>query len=158
MVLLVVLLPNLYRNEKQNTQAGGRRHFLVTSRKTRKRDGELIRYNPEICPVRHVLDGIGDKWTILVLTALKARSHRFSELRRAVPDVSQRMLTVTLRKLERDGYVTRTVTPTVPTRVDYTLSELGDSLVETLAPLAEWALNNRGSVAKARAIYDADKE
>ena len=124
-------------------------------RETRNRDGDLIRYNPEICPVRHVLDGIGDKWTILVLTALNDRSHRFSELRRAVPDISQRMLTVTLRKLERDGYVTRAVTPTVPIRVDYALSELGESLVAVLAPLAAWALDHRDPVARSRAIYDA---
>lgn len=129
---------------------------MVTMQDTQSRDGETIRYDPEICPVRHVLDGIGDKWTILVLTALKERSHRFSELRRAVPDVSQRMLTVTLRKLERDGYVIRTVTPTVPTRVDYALSALGGSLVDALAPLAAWALEHRDPVAMARAIYDAD--
>ena len=125
-------------------------------RETQSRDGETIRYNPEICPVRHVLDGIGDKWTILVLTALKERSRRFSELRRAVPDVSQRMLTVTLHKLERDAYVVRTVTPTVPTRVDYALSTLSVSLVDALAPLAAWALEHRDPAAMARAIYDAD--
>lgn len=129
---------------------------MVTMRETRNRDGKLIQYNPEICPVRHVLDGIGDKWTILVLTALKDHDQRFSDLRRAIPDVSQRMLTVTLRKLERDGYVTRTVTPTVPLRVDYALSDLGHSLVGALAPLAAWALDHRDPVAKSRAIYDAD--
>ena len=127
---------------------------MVTKPRTPNRDGVLIEYDPEICPVRHVLDGIGDKWTILVLTALKSESHRFSELRRAIPDVSQRMLTVTLRKLERDGYLTRSVTPSIPPRVDYDLTKLGRSLCETLAPLAAWALENRDDVAKARALYD----
>lgn len=127
---------------------------MVTKPSTRNREGALIEYDPEICPVRHVLDGIGDKWTILVLTSLKAQSLRFSELRRAIPDVSQRMLTVTLRKLERDGYVTRTVTPSTPPRVDYALTDMGRSLCEKLAPLAAWALQNRDGVAKARALYD----
>ena len=111
---------------------------MVTKPTTRNGEGALIEYDPDICPVRHVLDGIGDKWTILVLTSLKARGLRFSELRRAIPDVSQRMLTVTLRKLERDGYVSRAVTPSIPPRVDYALTELGLSLVVTLAPLAAW--------------------
>ncbi len=116
--------------------------------------GHLIEYDPQICPVRHVLNGIGDKWTILVLTALKSGPMRFSELRRAIADISQRMLTVTLRKLERDGFVSREVTPTVPARVDYELTDLGKSLVGTLAPLAEWALNHRDPIAKSRALYD----
>ncbi len=114
-----------------------------------------IEYDPEICPVRHVLDGIGDKWTILVLTGLKPGSLRFSELKRAIPDISQRMLTQTLRKLERDGYLSRAVTPSIPPRVDYKLTELGESLVAQLGPLAEWALAAREAVAIARAEYDA---
>ena len=127
---------------------------MVTKPTTHNSAGETIEYDPQICPVRHVLDGIGDKWTILVLTGLKTGSMRFSELRRAIPDVSQRMLTVTLRKLERDGFLTRTVTPTVPARVDYALTDLGGSLVEHLAPLAAWALDHRDPIAKARALYD----
>ena len=114
-----------------------------------------IEYDPNICPVRHVLDGVGDKWTILVITALKPGSQRFSELKRAIPDISQRMLTQTLRKLERDGYLTRTVTPTIPPRVDYDLTDLGRSLVSQLEPLAAWALGSRAAIARARAEYDA---
>ncbi|MEM6634849.1 MAG: helix-turn-helix domain-containing protein [Pseudomonadota bacterium] len=114
-----------------------------------------LRYDPDICPVRHVLDGIGDKWTILVLTALKRGQMRFSALRRDIPDISQRMLTQTLRKLERDGFVLRVVTPQVPPRVDYTLKPLGLSLVEELEPLAAWALSRREAIAIARAEYDA---
>lgn len=130
---------------------------MATKPSTRNRDGQLVEYDPEICPMRHMLDGIGDKWTILVLTALKAQGMRFSELRGAIPDVSQRMLTVTLRKLEQDGYLTRTVTPSIPPRVDYALTDLGLSLVKMLAPLADWALAHRDGVARARALYDAEQ-
>ena len=112
-------------------------------------------YDPEICPVRHVLKGIADKWTILILAALKADRQRFSQIKRLVPDVSQRMLVQTLRKLERDGYVTRDVTPSIPPRVDYELTELGRSLVTQLAPLAQWADEHRTAVGEARAAYDA---
>ncbi|MDJ0629279.1 MAG: helix-turn-helix domain-containing protein [Rhodobacter sp.] len=114
-----------------------------------------IEYDPNICPVRHVLDGVGDKWTILVITGLKPGSQRFSELKRAIPDISQRMLTQTLRKLERDGYVTRDVTPSIPPRVDYELTDLGRSLLGALEPLAAWALDARDAVARSRALYDA---
>ena len=117
-------------------------------------DDTNLFYDPEICPVRHVLDQIGDKWSILVLTALKLETHRFSELKRAIPDVSQRMLTKTLRSLERDGLIERHVTPTTPPRVEYNLTPLGQSLVKVLEPLAGWALDKRGDVAKSRAIFD----
>ncbi|MEL6168015.1 MAG: helix-turn-helix domain-containing protein [Pseudomonadota bacterium] len=118
---------------------------------------EGIAYDPNLCPVRAVLHSIGDKWSILVLTALREREHRFSELRRAIPDISQRMLTQTLRKLERDGYVTRTVTPEVPPRVDYALTPLGQSLCQGLWSLAGWARENLSDVAAARARYDERK-
>ena len=121
---------------------------------TRKKTYEDL-YNPNICPVRHILDGVGDKWTILVVTLLMEGQHRFSEINKAIPDISKRMLTQTLRKLERDGYVTRTVTPTIPARVDYELTELGQSLCDMLQPLAAWALEQRKAVAKARALYDS---
>ena len=111
-------------------------------------------YDPEICPVRHVLKGIADKWTILILAGLKADRQRFSQLKRLVPDISQRMLTETLRKLERDGYVTREVTPSIPPRVDYELTDLGKSLVTQLAPLAQWADEHRDAVGLARKAYD----
>ncbi|MEM8630258.1 MAG: helix-turn-helix domain-containing protein [Pseudomonadota bacterium] len=114
-----------------------------------------IEYDPNICPVRHVLDGIGDKWTILVITALKPGALRFSQIKRDIPDVSQRMLTQTLRKLERDGFLLRTVTPSIPPRVDYELTTLGRSLLATLEPLAAWALDKRDAIAQARADYDA---
>lgn len=115
-------------------------------------------YDPEICPVRHVLKGIADKWTILILAALKADRQRFSQIKRLVPDVSQRMLAQTLRKLERDGYVIREVTPSIPPRVDYELTDMGRSLVKQLAPLARWADEHRSAVGRARAEYDSRKD
>jgi DNA-binding HxlR family transcriptional regulator len=111
-------------------------------------------YDPELCPIRDVIDGIGDKWTILVLTGLKVSDLRFSQMKRQIPDISQRMLTQTLRKLERDGLITRTVTPSIPPRVDYALTDLGRSLNTELAPLAKWALANMQTIANARYIYD----
>lgn len=122
---------------------------MVTARKPR-----VVEYDPNICPVRHVLDEIGDKWSILVITGLKTGPARFSELRRAIPDVSQKMLTQTLRKLQRDGFIGREVTYTIPPRVDYELTPLGQSLCLQLEPLAKWALDSRDAIAKARAEYD----
>ncbi|MEL6645282.1 MAG: helix-turn-helix domain-containing protein [Pseudomonadota bacterium] len=115
---------------------------------------EPVKYDPNICPVRHVMAQVGDKWSILVLTGLKQDQMRFSELKRYIPDISQRMLTKTLRSLERDGLVLRTVTPTVPPRVDYELTDLGRSLVKMLEPVAQWSLDNREAVAKARYAFD----
>lgn len=106
------------------------------------------------CPVRDVLDRVGDKWSVLVITLLGDGPLRFMELKRAIGLVSQRMLTRTLRGLERDGLVSRTVFPTVPPRVDYELTPLGRDLRETLAPLAAWAFAHDADVAAARADYD----
>ncbi|MDO8209494.1 helix-turn-helix domain-containing protein [Conexibacter sp. CPCC 206217] len=110
------------------------------------------------CPVRDVLDRIGDKWSVLAITLLGDGPLRFMELKRAIGLVSQRMLTRTLRGLERDGLVTRTVFPTVPPRVDYELTELGRSLHATLAELARWSYAHRDDVAAARADYDARED
>ncbi|HST43560.1 MAG TPA: helix-turn-helix domain-containing protein [Conexibacter sp.] len=107
------------------------------------------------CPVRDVLDRIGDKWSVLVITLLGGGPMRFMELKRAIELVSQRMLTRTLRALERDGLITRTVFPTVPPRVDYELTELGRGLHATLAELARWSYAHRADVEAARAAYDA---
>lgn len=114
-------------------------------------------YDPDLCPVRHVLKGIADKWTILVLAGLKSGPQRFSELKRVVPDVSQKMLTQTLRRLERDGFATRDVTPSIPPRVDYELTSLGQSLIDQLVPLAHWASANGHAVSEARRHYDSAK-
>jgi DNA-binding HxlR family transcriptional regulator len=109
----------------------------------------------DACPVRDILARIGDKWSILIIAMLEAGPKRFSELRRAVDGVSQRMLTLTLRGLERDGLVTRTVTPTIPPRVDYELTKLGQTLLEPVMAFATWAEKNSVRVQEARSRYDA---
>lgn len=109
----------------------------------------------ETCPVREVLDRIGDKWSVLVVTLLGDGTMRFSELQRAIEGISQRMLTRTLRSLERDGLVDRTVHPTVPPRVDYELTDLGRTLLDPVAAIAAWAAENREAVQAARARHDA---
>ena len=117
-----------------------------------------ISLDPSTCPVRHVLDGVSDKWSILVLAALQMSPCRFSELRRDIPDVSQKMLTHTLRKLERDGLVERIVTPTAPPRVDYRMRPLGQSLFVRLSGMARWVIENRAKIDAARAEFDARKD
>ena len=104
-----------------------------------------------------LLSRIGDKWTVLVVETLGAGPKRFNELRREIPSVSQRMLTLTLRNLERDGLVSRTVTPTIPPRVDYELTELGDSLQKPICGLVQWAIDNSGEIHDAQDQYDRDQ-
>ncbi len=105
------------------------------------------------CPVRDVLDCIGDRWSLLTLLALADGTLRFTEVKRAIGDISQRMLAQTLRALERDGYVTREVHASVPPRVEYTLTVLGESLLTKVTPLIHWANENHGQVRKARKAY-----
>ncbi len=104
-----------------------------------------------------VLARVGDKWTVLVVTVLGEGPKRFNELRRALGSISQRMLTLTLRCLERDGLVTRTVFPTVPPRVDYELTQLGHSLLEPVSRLGLWARQNRSAMERARQRFDAGR-
>lgn len=105
--------------------------------------------------VSDILQRVGDKWTVLVVGKLGDGSLRFNELRTAVGGISQKMLTTTLRGLERDGFVTRTIYPTIPPRVDYELTELGHELLEPVLKLGEWARNNTSRVNAARARFDA---
>src|SRR6476660_723183 len=107
--------------------------------------------------VREILDRVGDKWSVLVIALLGEHAHRFSELRRAIEGISQRMLTLTLRQLERDGLVSRTVHATVPPRVDYALTPLGESVLEPLTVLMRWAQEHGTDVAVARRRYDEDR-
>jgi DNA-binding HxlR family transcriptional regulator len=107
-----------------------------------------------ICPIRDVLDQIGDKWTTLMLIALSAGPRRFGQLRRAIPDVSQRMLTQTLRDLQRDGLVAREVFATVPPTVEYSLTPLGRSLLVPLKTLTGWAARHAGAIQTARSAFD----
>ena len=109
----------------------------------------------EDCEVRQILDRIGDKWSLLVIALLDRRRLRFTELRREIDGVSQRMLSVTLRQLERDGLVTRTVYPVVPPRVDYALTPLGRTLHQTIKALVTWTEEHTGEIAASRAAYDA---
>jgi DNA-binding HxlR family transcriptional regulator len=110
---------------------------------------------PDDCrAVSEVLARVGDKWTVLVVSALGDGPRRFNELRRALGSISQRMLTLTLRGLERDGLVTRTVFPTVPPRVDYELTDLGRSLLEPVKGLGAWALTHRPDIQEARKRFD----
>jgi DNA-binding HxlR family transcriptional regulator len=106
-------------------------------------------------PVNEVLSRIGDKWTVLVVSLLGRGSMRFSEIKTSIGSISQKMLTATLRGLERDGYVTRTVYPTIPPRVDYELTALGRDLLVPVKALGDWAIKNQTRVAEARAKFDA---
>jgi DNA-binding HxlR family transcriptional regulator len=112
----------------------------------------------EDCEVRQVLDRIADKWSLLVIALLDRSTMRFGELRRNIDGVSQRMLTVTLRHLERDGLVSRTVHPVVPPRVDYALTPLGRTLHATIQSLVTWTEDHQHLIAAARAAYDARAE
>lgn len=109
----------------------------------------------ECLAVSEVLARIGDKWTVLVVELLKGGPMRFSEIRRTISGISQRMLTLTLRSLERDGLVTRTVYPTIPPRVDYELTKLGRTLYEPIAGIAAWVRQNRAAMELARKAFDA---
>ena len=105
--------------------------------------------------VSEVLQRIGDKWSLLVVRRLGQGPMRFNELRAAVGGISQKMLTTTLRTLERDGFLTRTIFPTIPPRVDYELTDLGRELEIPVKGLAEWAIANTGRINEARARFDS---
>jgi DNA-binding HxlR family transcriptional regulator len=105
--------------------------------------------------MREVLDRVGDTWSLLVVINLQERPVRFNALRRAIEGISQRMLTVTLRSLERDGLVARTVKPTTPPEVEYALTELGHSIAGPIGALGAWAAENRERMRAARAAFDA---
>ena len=111
---------------------------------------------PHDCrPVGEIIDQIGGKWTVLIINRLGAGPMRFSEIKRELNGISQKMLTATLRDLERDGFVRRTVTPTIPPRVDYELTDLGEELHGPLTVLGDWAVRNRERVLHARAEFAA---
>lgn len=106
-------------------------------------------------PVRAILNRVGDKWSVLIVMALCSGPLRFNELKRAVNGITQRMLTLTLRGMERDGLITREVHPTTPPRVEYALTELGRSLRGPVEAIGTWAVANEGNIAAAQARYDA---
>lgn len=108
------------------------------------------------CPSRQLLERLGDKWTTLVVTALAEGPLRYAELARHIAGVSQKMLTQTLRALERDGLLTRTVTPDVPVRVDYELTAVGRDLLPVLAAVKDWSERHMPAVLTAREAYDGE--
>ena len=110
------------------------------------------------CPIRNVLDKVGNKWSLLVLVALNDRKLRFMELKRLIGDITQRVLTQTLRNLERDGYVARKVYPTSPPTVEYWLTPLGKSLLKPMFGLITWANSRFDEVKKSREAYDRQQE
>ena len=128
-----------------------------TSKRPRHTRGTDTLPRPEettTCELRDLLDRLGDKWSLLVVELLGHSVLRFSELKRQIDGISQRMLTLTLRHLERDGLITRTVHPIVPPRVDYELTALGRSLLIAVQPLVSWTREHRSTVSGARADYD----
>ncbi|WP_068171632.1 winged helix-turn-helix transcriptional regulator [Hydrogenophaga taeniospiralis] len=111
----------------------------------------------ELCPIRDVLDRLGDRWTVLVLHELALGTLRFGELRKRIEDISPRMLSQTLRQLEEDGLVGREVFASVPPRVDYTLTGLGESFFQSIQTMLQWAVQNQEAVHAARRAYVAPK-
>jgi DNA-binding HxlR family transcriptional regulator len=113
-----------------------------------------IFYDLDFCPIRSVFSRLASKWSLLILTHLNFGTHRFSEILAAIPDISQRMLTQTLRSLERDGMITRKVTASVPPRVDYTITKLGNAYLEALEGTLHWSLQNRAQIEANQTHYD----
>jgi DNA-binding HxlR family transcriptional regulator len=107
---------------------------------------------------REILDRIADKWSLYIIATLRSGTRRFNELRREIDGISQRMLTLTLRGLERDGLVTRTMFPTIPPRVDYELTELGQTLLEPVMALVAWAEKNKSVIAESQKRFDEAPE
>jgi DNA-binding HxlR family transcriptional regulator len=132
------------------TQCSARRHYFDTK-------GTILKpaeTHHDCRPVGEILNQIGGKWTVLIINRLSAGSMRFGELKREIGGISQKMLTATLRDLERDGFVKRTLTPSIPPRVDYELTDLGRELQVPLGALGTWAINNRSRVLQARAKFE----
>jgi DNA-binding HxlR family transcriptional regulator len=128
---------------------------------TGKTEGERVivvmgmTFSREQCPVRDVIDNIGGKWNTLMILALAEGPMRFSALRRLIPDISQRMLTQTLRDLQRDGYIGREVFPTQPPSVEYRLTPLGQSFLVLVRGLVDWSVEHHPAIRAARVEYDA---
>ncbi|MET9372912.1 winged helix-turn-helix transcriptional regulator [Streptomyces sp. NPDC003035] len=131
-------------------------HCEVTYAEGHEGDTDPFQWDTrEDCEVRQILDRVADKWSLLVIALLDRRKLRFTELRREIDGISQRMLTVTLRQLERDGLVKRTVHPVVPPRVEYELTPLGGTLHTTIRSLVTWTERHQNEIAAAREAYDA---
>jgi DNA-binding HxlR family transcriptional regulator len=157
--VMVVTTPRV----RKKAHRGNRRHMKVTAAsfaaKSHALEARLKSHGPEglqedCKPVTDVLVRVGDKWSVLIVMVLGSGPRRFNAMRRLIQGISQRMLTLTLRGLERDGLVTRTVFPTIPPRVDYELTALGFSLLVPISELGEWVYANRAKIEAARAKFD----
>lgn len=123
--------------------------------KAKRKSGiAALSFDPADCPIRDVMDKISGKWSLLLMLELQQGAKRFGALRRGVADISQRMLTQTLRDLQRDGYVNRTVFPTQPPSVEYALTELGMSLMDSIQQLVDWSVRNHAVIRDARLQFD----
>jgi len=109
------------------------------------------------CPIRSILDRVGDKWSVLIFVALKDEAKRFNEIKRLIGDISQRVLTSTLRRLEADGYISRKVYPTAPPKVEYSLTARGQELFTLIHPLIVWAKENREGIFESRKAAENTK-
>jgi DNA-binding HxlR family transcriptional regulator len=163
----IVTLREPAKARRQPTAIAAKRSNPAASSKAAKTSGRLAmllgRPHPRVeegllenCPIRDVLDRIGDKWNTLLVLILAERPHRFGELRRSVFDISQRMLTHTLRQLQRDGLISRKVHPTMPPSVEYALTPLGRSLLGPLSQLHQWAERNHTAIRTARARFECE--
>jgi DNA-binding HxlR family transcriptional regulator len=127
---------------------------MASETKKQASDGKRVFYNTDDCPIRNVVAQIGDKWSLLILFALVDGADRFNSLKSRVVGISQRMLTQTLRDLEREGYVSRTVYAEVPVKVEYELTEMGRDLVKPLYQLVSWADSHQSEIQRSREAYD----
>ena len=130
----------------------------MTAQQRRERARRAYNAYVAECPSRQVLDAISDKWVTLVLTALADGPQRYSDLSRRIAGVSQKMLTQTLRRLERDGLLTRTITPEVPVRVDYQLTSLGETILPVVAAIKQWSEAHIDEIHAARANYEQEND
>lgn len=128
--------------------------MTLTADQTRQRTQHQYNAALELCPARQLLEALSSKWVTLVVLALEEGPQRHSELRRRIPGASQKMLTSTLRSLERDGLIHREITPSVPVRTDYELTLLGRSLLPIIFGMKEWAEDNMDAVADSRQHHD----
>lgn len=127
------------------------KQVILRGKKSEKNEKNIKKNAADSCPIRNVLDRFGDKWSILVLTTLgKKGTMRFNEIHHEIDDISQKMLTVTLRTLEADGLVSRKIYPEIPPRVEYSLTELGNDLLPHIRGLIDWALENMRAIVKTR--------
>ncbi|MEC8102247.1 winged helix-turn-helix transcriptional regulator [Thalassolituus sp.] len=127
---------------------------MTSKTKNQASDGKRVFHNTDDCPIRNVVAQIGDKWSLLILFALVDGADRFNSLKSRVVGISQRMLTQTLRDLEREGYVSRTVYAEVPVKVEYELTEMGRDLVKPLYQLVSWADSHQSEIQRSREAYD----